>query len=337
MRKLSVEHVLKTWLVLFLFVVISLSSAATADQALPKASPKPSAKTASPTAVISKTKPKAGSKLFMWKATSESGAILYLLGTVHVFKPEYYPLPDEMEKAFNKASALLVEINATKSNPAAAQAILRQKGLYTPPDNLSQHLDPVVCARVEKMCTELNLPFERMKMFKPWFVVIQATLAEVTKLGYSTKDGIDLHFMNEASSAGKKIIGLETEEFQLNLFADFPAELQEKWLQMETEEAGKMAEEAGKLMKAWQDGDDKGIDEITVKELQEHPEFAPVQDKILYERNGTMAEKLELYLKGKGVYLCAVGAGHLSGDRSILSILKQKGYQITQVKVGDAI
>ena len=272
MRQLLIEGAGKFSLPLFLSLLVSLNSPAIADQALPKTSPatKAPAKTAAPV-LSSKAKAKPGARLFMWKATSESGAVLYLLGTVHVFKADYYPLPDELEKAFKKASALLVEINSTKSNPAVLQPILRAKGMYKQPDNLAQHLDPVVCAKLEKFCADLKLPFEQMKLFKPWFVVIQLTVAEMSKLGYSAKDGIDLHFMNEANAGGKKIIGLETEEFQMNLFADFPEDIQDKWLQLEMDESEKLPEDSSKLMKAWQEGDDKSLDELTVKELKEHP------------------------------------------------------------------
>lgn len=53
---------------------------------------------------------KTGSKLFMWRATSESGATVFLLGTIHVFKKEFYPMPAEIEKAFDKSKALLLEV-----------------------------------------------------------------------------------------------------------------------------------------------------------------------------------------------------------------------------------
>src|SRR5271155_5015299 len=45
---------------------------------------------------------KKGAKELLWQVTSPQGGVLYLLGTVHVFKPEDYPLPVEMEKAFSK-------------------------------------------------------------------------------------------------------------------------------------------------------------------------------------------------------------------------------------------
>lgn len=339
MQKCFLERALNRSLPFFLSVLFALDAPVQADQSLQRpAAAKSTAKSSAASSTTKlKAKAKPGSKLFMWKACSESGAVLYLLGTIHVFKAEYYPLADEMEKAFNKASALLVEINTTKTNPAAVQPILLTKGVYKAPDNLAQHLDPVVCAKLEKFCSDLNLPFEQMKRFKPWFIVIQLTTKGMEKLGFTGKDGIDLHFMNEANAGGKKIIGLETIEFQMNLFADVPDDMQYKWLQMEMDEDEKLPEDAAKMMKAWFEGDDKSLDDLTMQEVKEHPEFAPIQDKILYDRNATLAEKLELYLKGKGTYMCAVGAGHLSGDRSILSILKQKGYQVTQVKVGDEI
>lgn len=282
-------------------------------------------------------KPKPGSKLSLWKVTSESGATLYLLGTVHVFKPEFYPLPEEMEKAFNKSRALIVEVNMTKSDPTLTQNVLRQKGLYSPADDISKHIDADTDKQLQKYCTLNKVPYQSMVRFKPWAVAIQILALELARLGYNPKEGIDLHFMNEANAVGKKIIGLETEEFQLNLFADFDPELQAKWLKVGLVDLESLPKDADELMKAWREGDDKAMEEITTRDLRENPDLMPIQEKMLYERNITMAQKLELYLKGNDTFLAAIGSGHLAGDRSVIELLKQKGYKITQVVVGEQI
>ena len=48
-----------------------------------------------------------------WKASS-SGNTIYLLGSVHLGTKEMYPLPDYIEKAFQRSSVLIVEVDLNK-------------------------------------------------------------------------------------------------------------------------------------------------------------------------------------------------------------------------------
>ncbi len=278
-------------------------------------------------------------KLFLWKMTAESGATLFLLGTIHVFKPEYYPLPAEMEKAFSKSKALIVEVNTTKSSPDQVKSLLSQRGSYQAPDNLAKHVSPETINALGNYCQKTGLPLPVFLSMKPWLASIQVMQLEIQKLGYNSKYGIDLHFMNEANKISKKIIGLETEEFQLSMFADLPQDLQKMMLDLTFIDMHLIKEDAGKMMDCWFAGDAKGLDQVMNRDVIEHPEFMPVTERVLYQRNITMAEKLEPYLKGApdDVYLVAVGSGHLVGDRSIIELLKKKGYKAEQLKVGDQI
>lgn len=283
-------------------------------------------------------KPKKGGKELLWKMTSDSGVTLYLLGTIHVFKPEDYPLPDEMEKAFAKARALIVEVDLSKADPNFAQSFMAEHGKYPPSDSLTEHLSSNGIKLLHEYCAKRNFPFAMLVRVKPWFAALTVLQMELARLGYVPTSGIDLHFLNEANKQGKEIISLETMEFQLNLFANLPDDLQEMDLDLALVDLGKLETDAGYMMKAWREGDDKSMDELMTRDIKEHPELAPVQEKLVYERNVTMAQKLETYLKaGKDTYMVAIGSGHLVGDRSVIALLKQRGYRVTQVIAGDAI
>ena len=53
-------------------------------------------------------------------------------------------------------------------------------------------------------------------------------------------------------------------------------------------------------------------------------------EKLVYERNRNMAEKIEAYLKTKRTYLVIIGAAHLVGEKGIIEILRGKGYRVVQ-------
>ncbi len=279
---------------------------------------------------------KPGSKIFLWKASSESGPTLYLLGTIHVFKNVYYPLPDDMENAFKRARALLVEIDISKSDPEVTKQLVNQKGVYGAGDNITNHISPETAKLLQDYCVKSGMPFANIARLKPWVVALTITQQELQRLGYSINAGIDRHFIDEANGIGKKVIGIETEEFQLGVFTSLSEELQDKMLKLTLVDMNLLPQDAGDMMKAWFQGNESALDQLMTKDVREHPDLAPLDEKLLYERNVSMEKTLESYLKGSpsDVFLVAIGSGHLAGARSVIDILKQKGYKVEQLSAG---
>ena len=51
-------------------------------------------------------------------------------------------------------------------------------------------------------------------------------------------------------------------------------------------------------------------------------------EAILYERNAQWAAELDVLMREEtGVFFVAVGAGHLGGDKSVIAMLAERGYQ----------
>lgn len=279
---------------------------------------------------------KAGSPEFLWKASSDSGATLYLLGTIHAVKSDFYPLPQEMEDALTKSRALMVEIDTSKTDPIKIQNLTLTRGVYGQADTLANHVSQATMNSLMNSGIDPKLMQSFMRM-RPWLVGLMLVQTEMAKLGYSGKQAIDAHMISNARMQGKKVIGLETEEFQVGVLADIPEELQGQMLEKTLLDLKKLKTEAGDLMKAWKDGDEKAMDTLITKDEKEHPEFQVFQDKLIYDRNVTMADKLEAYLKGSDTFMVAVGSAHLVGDKGICALLRKKGYKVEQIKAGDKI
>ena len=80
-------------------------------------------------------------KLFAWRVAGDPGTV-YLLGSIHVGKPDLYPLPQQIEQAFAVSAELVKEIDTSGSNLALLQQQVLQRGLYTGGDKLESHLSP---------------------------------------------------------------------------------------------------------------------------------------------------------------------------------------------------
>jgi uncharacterized protein YbaP (TraB family) len=64
--------------------------------------------------------------------------------------------------------------------------------------------------------------------------------------------------------------------------------------------------------------------------LDEDESFQEVHEILIMTRNHKMVEKIEGFLKSDNNYFVVVGSGHVVGKEGIISLLREKGYAITQ-------
>jgi uncharacterized protein YbaP (TraB family) len=61
----------------------------------------------------------------MWRVTAPGAPPTYLLGSLHVLTPDYYPLSTRIEEAFAGSSVLIVEADVDEvTNPATALSLV---------------------------------------------------------------------------------------------------------------------------------------------------------------------------------------------------------------------
>ncbi|MBY0550073.1 MAG: TraB/GumN family protein [Candidatus Obscuribacterales bacterium] len=278
----------------------------------------------------------AGTPEFLWKVTSDKGTA-YLIGTLHMVRGSFYPLPKEMETAFHQSEFLVLEIDLSKTDPSVMQKLLATKGIYPSGDSLSKHLTEASRKALSEYLTRQGQPIAAYDKMRPWLVALLLTKGELQKMGFQPELGIDQHFLHEARATEKKVLGLETEEFQISLLAGFPDDLQDEMLRLTLLEVKELRTVADDMMAKWRAGDDKGLDFVLTKDTRKHPELQPVQEKMLYERNVTMTAKIEEMLATGKTHFVAVGSGHMVGEKGIIASLRKKGYQVEQVKAGQAL
>jgi uncharacterized protein YbaP (TraB family) len=150
------------------------------------------------------------------------------------------------------------------------------------------------------------------------------------KLGFDPNHGIDRYFLSKATEK-KKIVELESLEYQINLFSALSEKDQELFLLLTLRDIKVLEQELDQLIKAWTAGDEKGIELIMTKSIKENKKLIPIYEKLVVERNRKMVSKIEDYLKEKETFFVIVGAGHLVGSQGIIELLKGKGFLIEQL------
>jgi uncharacterized protein len=269
-----------------------------------------------------------GTKLFLWKATSSTTEV-YLFGSIHLGKKEFYPLAKEVDAAFEKSKLLVLEADESKYQPQDLQGLILESAMYPLGDSLSKHATPETI----KALGTLGYPAEAIEKMKPWFLAIMVSAVSIQKLGYTKEFGVDTHFSKSAKEKGKAILELESMEYQIKLLSGFSPELQLKFLEATLDESEKTKERMDTMVAAWSKGDTAALEEEMIKKpLAKRPAQSEIFAKMIDERNDGMAKKIGDYLKTKDVHFVVVGAAHLVGEKGVVKLLEKQGVKVEQIE-----
>ena len=270
-------------------------------------------------------------KHFLWKVTGPKG-VVYLLGTIHIGKADFYPLPSIIEDSFKKADRLIEEVDIGEpAEVARMQDGLIEVGSYPNGDTITNHLSEATRSHLEAYVKQAGLPEPAITHMRPWLVSMLVGLLEMKRMGFDPSYGLDRHFFEEAQQSNKPVGALEDAGSQLKLFSSLSAELQDRLLLSSLVDVEKWADSFDLLLRAWQSGDTAAMQEVITSSTREYPQLKLLMTKLFDECNTAMTAKIEGFLRTPESYFVAVGAGHLVGDQGILSQLRRKNFTVEQL------
>lgn len=266
-------------------------------------------------------------KALLWeiKSGKQTG---YILGSIHVAKPDFYPLPAHVEKAWKQSSLLAVEADA--SNEESIKKI-RPLLMYGDGDKLENHLKPETLSKLKAMIGDAGMA--QFQTLKPMTAATGLSIAALTQLGYSSEAGIDLHFIARAKKDKKKLVELESVEFQGKLLAGMSDEDGDAMLlqTLENISNGEAVRQINAMVASWQAGDAAGLTKL-LEEMGNQDAGSKKLMKLLFdERNDGMAQKIATLVKGGKHPFVVIGAGHMTSGNNILTILEKQGFSVKQL------
>jgi uncharacterized protein YbaP (TraB family) len=255
-------------------------------------------------------------------------SVVYLVGSVHMLSPDYYPLDAAFETAFKDADLLVEEVDLGEMQTPATQMQILTRGRLPADQSFDKLLSPPTLVLVNKSLAELGPVGEVLKGFKPWMLAIALQGLELHKAGFDPALGLDQHFYDLAQEAHKEIQGLETVEYQLARFDEMTMEQQDRFLADTLKELATEKANVGKLADAWKAGDAPTLERILLADLKSDP---VMYRRLLVERNHNWLPKLDALFTRRGHAFVVVGAAHLIGPDGLIALLKAKGYSVEQM------
>jgi uncharacterized protein YbaP (TraB family) len=269
----------------------------------------------------------APAKSFLWTVNAPGAPPSYLLGSLHVLTPDYYPLSAAIEKAFAASTVLIEEADIDEvTNPATVMGLVG-KAMLTDGRTLDQMIPDELYSRVVERTDKLGLPRVAVQRMKPWLVALSLTQPALEAAGFKADQGIDKHFFDRAKKTGMTRRALETVAFQFERLDQLTPAQQEALLRSTLEDLETQLADVKAIAAAWARGDTAAIEKLMLSSMAESPDL---YKRLLVERNASWVPSVEDCIKQQTSCFVVVGAAHLVGPDSLVAMLQKKGYKVEQ-------
>jgi uncharacterized protein len=262
---------------------------------------------------------------FLWRATKD-GRTHHLYGTIHVGTLDWaFPGP-KVRAALGDAETMALELD-----PLDPQVQAGVRGGGGPAPKFAPAVSERLARQIERAC----LPAQALASLHPMMQAITVLLVEAARDGLQVGYGQEFALAGFARARSLRVVSLETPERQLAALIPRDPVQAERLLvaTIDQIDSGLSRRVLKRMADAWERGD---LDELTNYErwcdcmntAEERAMMVALND----DRNPAMADKIAaLHGEGKRVFV-AVGALHMTGPKSLPSLLSARGFRVDRVE-----
>jgi uncharacterized protein YbaP (TraB family) len=256
----------------------------------------------------------------LWKIEKKGHEASYLYGTIHMLPQEDFELKPKVEKAFTESDLLVMELDLSDPN---LQMEMMKYAQMTDGSTLDQFLSPTEFAQLDTMLREtVGMGLNSIRTMKPFMV---STFLLSRYVG-SQPASFEMNFMMKAKSDSKPIQGLETLSEQMAVFDSISYEVQAEGLVEMIEEEEEMQQLYRDLVVEYKAENLTGLGELLESEMDGEGEAEFLLDR----RNENWVGRINGITSENKAFI-AVGAGHLSGEKGVIQLLREDGYKVIPV------
>jgi len=251
----------------------------------------------------------------------------YLYGTIHLICADDALLSKNLKKAISECDEVYFEVDMDNIfEMMGAMSKMKMNGDTTLQELLSETDYKKVKSYFEDKGS--MLPFSMLETYKP---MLAASTLEQGDMPCENTAMMEQVIMKEAKAYNKKIKGLETMSYQAGVLDSIPYKLQAEQLVDYIDKANKGEMEDKAMEEMFRAYKNQDLNKLEAMMMDSEAGIAAFTDILLYHRNRNWVEKLRTLLPHRSLVI-AVGAGHLPGEKGVISLLRKEGYKVTPVE-----
>ena len=264
----------------------------------------------------------------LWQV-SDADTTIYLFGTIHLLPQNYAWRSPAFNKAVANSHDLVVETVVDLKNPQQYQALVQRLGFSEGLPPLLERVPAELRPKLAEAIKQSPIPAPFFDHMETWFAGLTLLQVKFAQMGLAGSEGVEETLKNQFATAKKPIGELETNAEQLGYFDALPEDAQRELLKGAIEDPATMREQFGDMLDSWARGDLAGIAKTFDADMAEVP---AMRDALIVRRNATWSQWVKQRMETPGTTMVAVGAGHLAGAESVISMLQKDGYKVHRIQ-----
>jgi uncharacterized protein len=242
----------------------------------------------------------------------------YLFGTMHLRSEAAFAHKAAVLEKIDACAAFATEFRLDDADEAKMTRYMNlPSGLL-----LETLLSPKKFVAVDAFLQQhLNLPLAAFNQSKP---LVVSNLISASVFQNDMDLALDAYLYRYAKMKGKRLLGIETFDEQLEIMEKIPLEVQLKALKRTINNFAEHRAEMNELSDLYVQGKTKKLYRLAKKGAKGFRKI------MLYDRNAIMAERIAALVREQTICV-TIGAAHLEGQRGVLKLLKKQGVKVTKI------
>ncbi|MGV3574773.1 MAG: TraB/GumN family protein [Devosia sp.] len=263
----------------------------------------------------------------IWKISDENSSV-WLFGSIHM-------LPDGMEwrtevfdNLLDEADRIYFETDLGMEAQTRILSLTMERGFARDGVLLNQRIDDKLMSKVRSAAETYSVPVHTLLAMQPWMAASTISVAALTAAGYDPTKGVETTLVSEIPVERQGF--LETAEQQIEAIAGGSEADQIQMLAATLAETDSLTEVVDTMVAAWMEGTPDVVADIFLADLGAYGEA--FVDRLITQRNENWVEQITTMLKTDEEAFLVVGAGHLAGPDSVVTLLEKQGFSSERVQ-----
>jgi len=266
----------------------------------------------------------------LWEARDADSRVV-IFGSVHALPPDLQWRTPLLDQAVADADLVYFEtdIGPLGMTALAIKILVQQFQTMREPwlDRLTAEQRDLLMEAIGP----LGVSLEEVAITPPWVVAMELTDLSLRQdeMG-GTMDmasGVESVLQWELPKERKGYFETPGQQFDMLAGGTLDEQIEQLFMTIEDGGIGGGDEDLGDIVRAWAAGEPEKLEMVPKSDDE-----AAVLDLLVVQRNRNWIPAIETMLKDNRENLIVVGAGHLSGEDSVLDLLSEAGYTVTRIQ-----